>query len=45
MKNLKKQQTANADAKARRRAIARWENEGGKVLAEVKKLARVRRRR
>ena len=42
MKNLKKQQPANDDAIARRRAIARWESDGGKVLTETKKPERVR---
>jgi hypothetical protein len=37
MKSLKKQQRANDDAIARRRAIARWESDGGKVLTETNK--------
>jgi len=37
MKSMKKQRTVNDDAITRRRAIARWETDGGKVLAEAKK--------
>jgi hypothetical protein len=42
MKSVKKQQTANDDTIARRKAIARWETDGGKVLTETKKPDRVR---